>query len=118
RQLGGEELLLPARAAEDDALDARIPQTPDLVRRKRPAGDGDKRLRLALSGIAEPLGLPAGEDDRLHVPWPAYPPAFPGAARPIASYRKPAASIAAGSSMLRPSISTGVLIVGAIFAQE
>ena len=30
-------------------------------------GDGHERLRPALRGVAEPLGLAAGEDDRLHV---------------------------------------------------
>jgi hypothetical protein len=32
---------------------------------ERAAGDVDERLRAALGGLAEPLGLPPGQQDRL-----------------------------------------------------
>ena len=39
----------------------------DLVGGERPPGDLDERLRAAAGRVAEPLGLAAGEDDRLHL---------------------------------------------------
>ena len=72
-----ELFLLPAEAAGDDALDAGVPQPPDLPCEERPAADGHERLRAtAAGGVAEALRLAAGEDDRLHssrVPFEARP---------------------------------------------
>ena len=61
-----ERGLLPGDAADDHAVDADGRELLDLVRGERPAADLDQRLRTALGGLAEPLGLAAGEDDRLH----------------------------------------------------
>ena len=105
-----ERLLLPAEAAHDHAVRRPPGRAARSARRAsgRPA-DRDERLRAAPRRVAEPLGLAAREDDRLHQPFVA---PFAGAARPIPSYVKPAARIVSGSSMLRPSTKTAVRIAG------
>ena len=64
-ELALEQLLLPRGAADDHAVDAGFGQQCDLVRRQRPPGDRDERLRPSFRSVGEPLGLAAGEDDRL-----------------------------------------------------
>jgi hypothetical protein len=61
-----EEVALPGRAGDDHALDPRLGEAGDLVRGERPLADLDERLRTAARGVAHPLGLAAGKDDRLH----------------------------------------------------
>src|SRR5439155_17249260 len=103
-QLRAEQPVLPARAADDHAVDARADELGDLVLGQRMAGDRDERLRLSARGIAHAGGLPAGEDDRLHYRGTL----GSGSAvsgrdsnaeldRPIPSYAKPAARVSPGS---------------------
>ena len=61
-----ELVLLPPEAADDHAPDAGLAEPPDLPCEQGPAADRDERLRQAAGRVAETLGLPAGEDDRLH----------------------------------------------------
>src|SRR5581483_7283177 len=61
-----EERALARRAREDHPVDAGACEPSDLVRRERRACDLDERLRTSARSVAEPLGLTAGEDDRLH----------------------------------------------------
>ena len=107
-----EVRLLPGRAADDHAVDAGPVQAADLPGEQRLAADLDERLRPARRRVAHPLGLAAGEDDRLHQAIPA------SAARPMPSTVNPAARSGSGSSMLRPSISTRVRIVAPTAAQS
>ncbi|MCZ7587395.1 MAG: hypothetical protein M5U27_00735 [Gaiella sp.] len=74
-----ECLLLPREAAHDHAVDPGPREPADLPGEERPASDRHERLRQAPRGVAEPLGLATGEDDRLHQRGPF------AAARPIAS---------------------------------
>ena len=61
-----EDRFLARGAADQHTLDARLGEQSDLVRGQRAAPDRDERLGPALGCVAEPLGLSAGEDDRLH----------------------------------------------------
>ena len=65
-QLRAEKAVLPASAADNDALDAGAHELRHLVLGQRMAGDGDEGLRLATGRIAEARRLSAREDDRLH----------------------------------------------------
>ena len=65
-ELSLEELALPRGAGHDHAVDAGLREPRDLVGGERPATDLDERLRASARGVAEPLGLAAAEDDRLH----------------------------------------------------
>jgi PhzF family phenazine biosynthesis protein len=69
---------LASETAHDHPLDPGVPQPADLPREQRAAADGDERLRKPAGGVAEALGLSAGEDDRLHQ-------GAPFEARPIAA---------------------------------
>ena len=64
-QVGREHLSLSRRAAHDHALHARAHEQGDLVREQRPLPDAHERLRTPLGGFAQPLGLAAGEHDRV-----------------------------------------------------
>ena len=57
---------MPGRAREDHTGDAGIREPADLVGGERLAGDLDERFGAPARSVAKPLGLPAGEDDRLH----------------------------------------------------
>ena len=61
-----ECVLLALRAADQDAIDGGRRELLDLVSHQRLARDLDQRLRAATRGVAETLGLAAGEDDRFH----------------------------------------------------
>ena len=108
---------LPGGAREDHARHAGAREPADLVRSERLARDLDERLRTSAGSVAEPLGLAAGEDDRLHRGYVLA--AGRGACgtvsggavgRPMPSYVKPARRVSSGSSRLRPSMISGVAI--------
>ena len=61
-----ERRSLAGRAREDDARHAGVREAAHLVGGERLARDVDERLRASCGSVAEPLGLAAGEDDRLH----------------------------------------------------
>ena len=65
-ELALEQLALAGGAAHDHAVDARCREPGDRVGDERPSRDLDERLRAPTCGVAEALGLAAGEDDRLH----------------------------------------------------
>src|SRR6185295_11375894 len=60
-----EEGALSGCARDDHPLDAGPREPCHLVRDERSAGDVDERLGPSAGSVAEPLGLAAGEDDRL-----------------------------------------------------
>ena len=94
-----EDVLLPRAAGDDDARHSRVDEPRDGVLREREPADRDERLRQALRRVAEPFRLTAREDKRLHqLTGTAV--AFVG--RPIASYSKPAAAIAAAIEEVPP----------------
>src|SRR5215208_4217464 len=118
RQLALEELALARRARDDHARDAGAGEPTDLVRRERAAGHFHQGLRAAARGIAHPLGLAAGEDDRLHRGYRSSGSrsrvcgrtSVATVLRPIPSYTNPSARTAPGSSRLRPSMISGFAI--------
>jgi hypothetical protein len=61
-----EGAFLAGRAADEHARHPRRGKLFDLIGGERPAGQLDKSLRAAARGLAKTLGLPAGQDDRLH----------------------------------------------------
>ncbi len=66
RELGREQRALARSAREDHPGDTGVRQATDLVSGERLPGDLDERLRPSSGGLAEALGLAAGENDRLH----------------------------------------------------
>src|SRR6185436_8226192 len=104
-------------ATDDHALDPGATKQRDLPSRQRPSRDRHQRLRQATRGVAEPLGLAAGQDDRLHYSASAVSRAGVSGrassgetARPIPSYAKPTARTASGSRRFRPSLISGCRI--------
>ncbi len=65
-ELAHERRLVPLRARDDHAGDARFGEPRHLIRGEGPAGDGNERLRAALRGVAEALGLAARQDQGFH----------------------------------------------------
>ena len=65
-ELANEELLLAGRAAYDDPVDARAGEVGDLVGGERRAVERHESFGPPFRGVAEPLGPPAREEDRLH----------------------------------------------------
>ena len=61
-----ELVFLSDRAGDDRTRDPGRREPLDRVRGERLPRHLHERLRLALRGLAEPLGLAAGEDERLH----------------------------------------------------
>ena len=93
--------LLAAEAADDHALRrprARGGRSATRASGRPPTGTSD--FGTSAGGVAEPLGLAAGEDDRLHQRRGR------SARGRSPSYAKPAHASSAGSSMLRPSTKT------------
>ena len=63
---GGIRLAAEARREQGDVFALNGDELVDLVGHQRPARQLDERLRAAARGLAEALGLPARQDDRLH----------------------------------------------------
>jgi hypothetical protein len=64
-----ERFFLAGTAGDDHARDAGPDEARDRVFGEREAPDRDERLRKPLSGFAEPFGLAAREEQRLHQRW-------------------------------------------------
>src|SRR5581483_7106422 len=118
-QLALEDGALPGGAGHDHPRHAGPHEPGDLVGRERPARDVDERLRAPAGRVAEPLGLAAGEDDRLQGPYASAVARWAGVSgstsvaevgRPMPSYANPAARVCSGSRRLRPSMIRGFAI--------
>src|SRR5207249_2386768 len=65
-----EEVALPRSTRDDHALHAGARESRHLVGDERAPRHVDQRLRPPTGSVAEPLGLAAGEDDRLQAATP------------------------------------------------